>query len=408
MKRYCIIISSLMLVTIMMFGLLFTVEAKDVEINYLSWRGTETHPELMLYRFEESNPGIKVNFQIITTGNYIKSQKVRFLSNDSIDLTEIRPESITEYIEADYLLDLSGQDFLANYPKDTLSRMTRDGKVYGIPTAVNIIGVWYNKDMFEERGIEIPHNLSEYFKVLDTFKKEGIYPLASGGKDGWPMELNAALFIQKLLVENPDIFAEVDTGKVKYTDHIFLKLFRDIDNFYKSGYIDPNILSYSHSQAEQLFIQGRVPIFVQGEWEGPTIKEGNPDFEVGVFPLPVTNEKGEVVVPISVGSYMSIANPSSYKEEDLKLLEFMSSEAGAQYYVDNLASFSPVKGVSFDNIPYGELWTKMFDYQSRDFFYTLQYPGANSELIKCLQELFLRIITPEEMAERLQAAQDQK
>ena len=37
--------------------------------------------------------------------------------------------------------------------------------------------MYYNKDMFEEYGLEVPTTRDEFFKVCDTFMEAGIYPM---------------------------------------------------------------------------------------------------------------------------------------------------------------------------------------------------------------------------------------
>jgi len=62
-----------------------------------------------------------------------------------------------------------------------------DGKQYGVPFNLGMVGVWYRKSLFEKAGIETPPaTWDEFLTTVETLKAKGITPLAIGGKDKWP------------------------------------------------------------------------------------------------------------------------------------------------------------------------------------------------------------------------------
>ncbi|MFC7482589.1 ABC transporter substrate-binding protein [Luedemannella flava] len=68
-----------------------------------------------------------------------------------------------------------------------LQPYTVDGKLYGIPWDIGMVGFWYNKDLFAKAGISAPPKTwAEFLTVVQTIKGKGITPLALAGKDKWP------------------------------------------------------------------------------------------------------------------------------------------------------------------------------------------------------------------------------
>jgi raffinose/stachyose/melibiose transport system substrate-binding protein len=62
-----------------------------------------------------------------------------------------------------------------------------NGKQYGIPWDMGMIGFWYNKKLFEQAGITAPPTTwDEYLAAIGKLKDAGITPLAIAGKDEWP------------------------------------------------------------------------------------------------------------------------------------------------------------------------------------------------------------------------------
>ncbi|MFG3016564.1 extracellular solute-binding protein [Streptomyces cinerochromogenes] len=62
-----------------------------------------------------------------------------------------------------------------------------DGKVYGIPFDIGMIGFWYNKALFKKAGISTPPTTwSGFLDAVRQLKSAGVTPLALAGKEKWP------------------------------------------------------------------------------------------------------------------------------------------------------------------------------------------------------------------------------
>jgi len=384
--------------------------AEIVEINYLTWRtGVEGYDTALVSAFEAKYPNIKVNFiGVQGVEEYVQTQKTRLLTEVNLDITSIREETIKDYVGAGYLADITGESFLGNLKEGTLERITVDGKVYGIPSSINLIGVWYNKELFEKVGVSIPKNWGEFLSVCDKFKSEGYTVLANGSLDVWPTQFDIYPYIHKLIVEDPKIFEKIKSGEVKYTDPIFVDAFKSIDEFYKKGYVSKDVLSIGYADSAMLFINQEVPMVLHGEWFGSAIVnalgDSEPNFTIGVFPMP-TPDIDEPVIPLTVGVYEAVVENSPHKAEAMKFLEFLASVEGSQIIADYMKGFTPVIGVKVSH-PLAKLFEPLMEYPIANFFYSEQTPAANAEFNKGLQDLVVGKITPEQLAERVQKAQE--
>jgi raffinose/stachyose/melibiose transport system substrate-binding protein len=62
-----------------------------------------------------------------------------------------------------------------------------DGKQYGVPYNLGMVGFWYNTALFEKAGItEPPATWDEFLADVEKLKAAGITPIAVGEKDKWP------------------------------------------------------------------------------------------------------------------------------------------------------------------------------------------------------------------------------
>lgn len=384
-------------------------EQEPCEITYFTWSQSPDgeYPQNMLDAFEEKYPWISVNFEMgpQSPDEYVQAQKVKFLAGDGVDVTTIRPEMLKEYVAAGYLEDLTGQDFLNNYSEDSLNNVAVDGTVYTIPYVKDVIGVMYNKTMFEENGWTVPTCYEEWRELCNTVAESGITPMINGMKDGWPIACELAPFMHKVYVDNPQIFEQIDKGEIKYTDKVFVDCFTEIQDYFNSTAVTKDAVGLTFDQSATYFATGKSAMMCHGEWAMANISAAEPDFEIGVFQVPY-NEKGEKQIgSISIGQSQAVATSSKNKEAAMLLLEYMSSEEGAQYLADAVGNFSAVSGISS---PGKEQWMDLLDAEGLPFYYDKMYVGASNEMYKQIQLMFIGDATVEEVLSSIQTVQEKK
>ena len=407
MKRWIAILLTVLMV-LSSVSLAVAAQKDVVEINYLTWRTqADRHPDFLIAAFEEQNPNIKVNFQVVKTlDEFLQAQQIRLISGTDMDVTSVRPESVKDYVEAGYLVDLTGAEFLNNYVGGSLDGITVEGKTYGVAGAINLIGIYYNADLFQKNGVKVPESYDEFIAACQTFVDKGIVPMANGCKEGWQTEFDIYTYFHDLMVRDEDIFAKIASGELKYTDEIFLDTFKKINTFYNAGYMHPDSMSLTGGDAFNLFVTQQTAMLIQGEWQATGFDDVDMEFKLDVFPMVAEHAEG-TIIPLTVGNYECVVSSSAHPEEAKLFLEFMSSPEGASITSTQLSSFSPVVGSKLEGETALNLFAPMLNEEkSVDFFYSRQNSVDNSEMLRLLQEMFLDMITPEELAENLQAFHD--
>jgi raffinose/stachyose/melibiose transport system substrate-binding protein len=95
---------------------------------------------------------------------------------------------LRQQVEAGLVKDITAD--IASW-KDTinagaLGMYEVDGKNYGIPFDLGLVGFWYNTKSFDEAGITAPPaTWDEFLATVRTLKDKGITPIALAGKDTW-------------------------------------------------------------------------------------------------------------------------------------------------------------------------------------------------------------------------------
>ena len=83
-------------------------------------------------------------------------------------------------------LDADGGAWRDTFAPGALAVFGKDGKNYGVPWDMGMVGLWYNKDLFAQAGIEaVPTTWSEFLADVQKLKDAGITPIALGEGDSW-------------------------------------------------------------------------------------------------------------------------------------------------------------------------------------------------------------------------------
>ncbi|MBV9633653.1 MAG: extracellular solute-binding protein [Methylobacteriaceae bacterium] len=187
-----------------------------------------------------------------------------------------------------------------------------NGKIYAVPDGLNRWVVLYNKKMFAQVGIEPPTTWDELMADCDKLKKANITPFNATIQEGW----RGFIWFEELMIRtNPDAYAQLNAGKLKYTDPAVQKAFKIWGDLYAKGYFtDPA------SQEEPLdFARGKAAMYLIGDWAINLVAKGGmkpgEDFDAFIMPNVEANLPHTVIVeaaPILV-SAAGAKNPDVQK-----------------------------------------------------------------------------------------------
>jgi raffinose/stachyose/melibiose transport system substrate-binding protein len=95
---------------------------------------------------------------------------------------------LRQQVEAGMVKDISAdiEAWKSEINEGALSMYEVDGKNYGIPFDLGLVGFWYNTQSFTDAGItDLPATWDDFLATVQTLKDEGITPIALAGKDTW-------------------------------------------------------------------------------------------------------------------------------------------------------------------------------------------------------------------------------
>ncbi len=164
-------------------------------------------------------------------------------------------------------------------------------KNYGVPWRLGMVGVWFNKSIFADAGIETPPaTWTEFLEVVETLKAAGITPISLGEGDKWP----GHFYWVYLAIRNGGkaAFDAAFSGDGSFADPPFVKAGEDLLQLVALEPFQTDFLAATYSDSDTLFGNGQTAMQVMGHWEPNNLDGLVEDPEavranLGFFPFPV-------------------------------------------------------------------------------------------------------------------------
>ena len=372
----------------------------------------EEQAKAQIQEFNDTHPDIKVNREALDNDQLRTIVQTRLGSGD-IDVFgyDTGPGFGGVLAKAGLVADL-GPAF-EQYGWETFdwarSRCTYSGVLSCIPGAVEEVGIFYNKTMFDAKAFEEPQTLEEFQTIMDAFKADGLTPLAFGNQPQWPAGHQYSMTLSNLVGrEGMDsrLYGDAkwnDEAGVKAID-IYFKQFQDAGYFPR----DPNAVTYEDANA--LFYSEKAAMVPTGTWLVAEITD-NTDFEVGFFPFPAI-EGSEIAPPAGLGGGTFVAANSDNKEAAFEFMDWLLSDEVTKKWSLPVFNTIPAQPVDTAGVEVSPLFQQVLDDlaessgEASDFGYNIDVltpAGFNEQMATGFQEVLNGTLTPQEQADALQA-----
>lgn len=245
--------------------------------------------EQLVADFEAENPEIDVQVNTFDHEGY-KTAIRNFLTADAPDVVfwfagnRMRP-----FVEAGQFLDVSdvwAQNGLTDSLSSTLSAMTIDDKQWGVPFTYYQWGVYMNRDVYAQVGVEPADTWEGFLANCEAFKAAGIDCLTTGSKALWPV---AGLFDYLSLRTNGyDWHMQLTNGEIAWTDDSVRAVFAEFAKVLP--YVSANHAAIDWQDAVSNLVQGTAANYVMGNFAVASFKDGGmTDENLGFMSFPTIN-----------------------------------------------------------------------------------------------------------------------
>lgn len=146
-------------------------------------------------------------------------------------------------------------------------------------------GIYYRKDIFEEKGIAVPTSWDELVAASAKLKAAGIDPFTIGTKALWPT--GGWFDYMNLRVNGYEFHMDLTAGKVPYTDPRVKATFDKWAELVKPGYYNANHAALDWQEAVPALVQGKAAMYLMGNFAVDVFKNGGlKEEQIGFMQFP--------------------------------------------------------------------------------------------------------------------------
>jgi multiple sugar transport system substrate-binding protein len=372
------------------------VPQERVEVRLSGWASSPAETALLeslLYKFSVAHPDIVVKYEPIT-GDFWQKIKTMVASNTEPDIYYMDIFQFPFFASKGVLVALD--DYMAqdgvkreDFIPTLINAFTYEGKVYGIPKDFNTLGLFYNKALFREAGLDEPtddwtwDDLKAAAQKL-TNKGKNIYGF---GTPPDPGRFPVFVFQNGGTIMTPDFSdTTLDSPEAVAAAEFYT-------SFRKEG-IGAIPADIGVGWQGEGFGKGQLAMVYEGGWLIPYLKEQFPDLEYGVV-QPPAGPKGEGNLVFTVA--YSISKNSKHPEAAWKVIHFLTNEESQTTVLQSgFALPSRVALTESDYLKNNPNVKAIWDgaAHATPFMWGLYGSDVNDQMGKALERIFLQDQSP--------------
>lgn len=315
-------------------GLCYADESEKVTIEMTVWNGEwGDQLERTMEAFNSSHDDIALNITM-QSGDYSDFLGTAAATNNWPDIYILTPwTQVQTFAENGRIADLSELPFTEYVYPSALEAATYDGKVYGYPANVEYLGVFYNKDMFAEAGIEtVPTTRDEFEAACAKLEEAGIQPIASTWKESWTLKHLFSVMMSTVVQDDMTGFIDsLNSGEGTFDVEGIDDVFACADVI--KAYSGSNMMDCDSTSGFNALANGDAAMLLSGEFSQAVVAALDNPPDIGYFALPVSNDAEMNKAAVDVGIVYAVSAQTENMDACIEVINFLSDPEDEDGYL---------------------------------------------------------------------------
>lgn len=400
---------ALMLVGVVM-GLAFVGAAQQETITLRIWHRltfTEEVVQMFNQKMEAEGKNIRAVFEQIPYAEQVTKFMSALAAGNAPDVYVLDLIQYPYFISIGAFYDITEKaktlPYFNDFPERILRLGMKDERIYALPAVFDLSALLWNKDLFEAAGLDPdkpPATWDELIKYGQKLTKDldgdGVIDqwgfAVAGGSGGAYM----FWFMPFVWANGGDILSEDGTTVLFDSPETVeaVKLWVDAIHRYKIAPLSS--VHWSSGDRYNLFVSGKLAMFLSGNFNVPTIHADAPSLRFGVAPIP--KPAGGRHASFAGGDLIGITSQCKHPEAAWEFVKFFESEeVMVEVFAKNLVL--PSRATLYNNKYFQEM-PEMMDFaellEIAQAPYTPKYNELYDPMQFYMEKALLGELAPEE------------
>lgn len=394
-------------------------EAPAEKVNVTWWHISTKDPALTDWKkmaddYMAAHPNVNIEITVLENEAFKTKLTTVMQSGDPPDIFQSwGGGTFNQQVEAgllkDITADLAGDAaWKDSFAPGALGVYSYEGKNYGVPWDMGMVGFWYNKALFEQAGIDAPPTTwTEFLEDVQKLKDAGITPISIGEGDKWP-GMHYWNYLATRLCGQAKFEAAI-AGTGSFTDPCFVEAGAKLQELNALEPFQEGYLGAVHDEMQATFGNGKAAMELSGQW-APSVQAANSadtkgvGENLGLFGFPAI-EGGAGAGTDVVGGGNGFAIGKNAEPEAIDFVKYLTNVDNQTLTAAHGTGIPVVKGAEKGLTDANmSLVQKLFsDAQYFQLYYDQFLPPATGSVLNdSVQGLFAGTLTPEQVAQAVQ------
>ena len=228
-------------------------------------------------------------------------------------------EPLDEYIDAE------GEDYKNNFFEALWPYNSMNDQIYGVPVSVVTSCLYYNKDLFDQAGVEYPTDDWTWEDVAEASKQ---IQSKIDDVNGFTLPIGTLPYtLEMYLWSNGTAFVD-ENGKLdgNINSDKSIEVFQTFQDMEKDG-----VLYASEESGQTEMLGGKTAMYVDGTWPIKQFDEEGLNYGIAQIPK---FEGTEHSISVINTSGIALSKDSKHKEEAWEFLKFWTGEEMNKYRIN--------------------------------------------------------------------------
>ncbi|GIK65683.1 MAG: ABC transporter substrate-binding protein [Chloroflexota bacterium] len=365
--------------------------------------------------YMEANPNVTIEITILENEAFKERLVTVMQAGDPPDIFQSWGGGVLwQFAEAGLVRNIAPE--LEGEWKDSFSAQAalelygQDGEYYGVPWTWGAVGMFYNKALFAEAGLDPeapPATWEEFLAAVQALKDAGITPISLGEGDKWPGHFWWVYLAIRLGGEQAFLDAYNRDGA--FTDEPFVQAGEYLQQLIDLEPFPEGYIGLGYGDQAGLMGDGKAAMELMGQW-APSVQIDNSENggeaiqgNLGWFPFPVV-EGGAGNPGDVLGGGDGYAVGSNAEDEAVDFLRFITSAenqaAGAKIWI--LPTVAAAESAIEDPILQTILAARNSAPYSQLYYDQFLPPAVGQAVNDAVQGLFEGTLSPEDVASAIE------
>ena len=224
--------------------------------------------EAAIADYEAAHPEVEFTWETTQNQEYKTKIKAAVAANEMPDIFFTWSCAfLGDFVSAGrvYCVDDIYEQYKSELPEVMMSNVEFDGKYYGVPMTMNIVGMFCNMDILAEVGYtSVPGTYDELIECCDKLLEAGYIPFGCSGKETWCVTEYLESIIEK--TAGADALSEIFAGNASWNNSDVSKAVGIFQEMIDKGYFDPDGIALGNDEVKANFMAGKYAFYMNGTW----------------------------------------------------------------------------------------------------------------------------------------------